>query len=297
MDINWKEVELSDRELINSYYDKELIRDCEFTFANNFLWKPFYDTSFAIVKDSLVFVSEEAGLSVSFPQGASDLKAVIDELTVWFQEKNSPFLMHLVSPIQFGKLDELYPGRFQIEYDRDYADYVYEVEKLIRLSGKKYHGKKNHCNKFKQSYPDWSYEPITDENTEECRQMAYDWWRQNDQGEGGEKEEEIQVTLRALEYREKLGLKGGLIRAGGKVVAFTLGEPCGEDMYVIHFEKAFSNINGAYSMINQQFLEHEAEGYTFVNREDDAGSEGLRKAKLSYHPTFLMEKGLVTERE
>lgn len=297
MDINWKELELSDRELINSYYDRELIRDCEFTFANNFLWKPFYDTSFAIVKDSLVFVSEEAGLSVSFPQGASDLKAVIDELTVWFQEKNRPFLMHLVSPIQFGKLDELYPGRFQIEYDRDYADYVYEVEKLIELSGKKYHGKKNHCNKFKQSYPDWAYEPITAENTEECRQMAYAWWRQNDQGEGGEKEEEIQVTLRALEYREILGLKGGLIRAGGKVVAFTLGEPCGEDMYVIHFEKAFSDVNGAYSMINQQFLEHEAEGYTFVNREDDAGSEGLRKAKLSYHPVFLMEKGLVAERE
>lgn len=297
MRIPWKELELSDRALIERYYDREPVRNCEFTFANNYLWKPFYPIYFAVVADSLVFESGEAGMSVSFPQGVTDLKKTVDLLTAWFEQVGRPFKMHLVSPSQFEQLEAAYPGRFQIEYDRDFADYVYEREKLKNLSGKSMHGKKNHCNKFKKQNPDWSYESITSENVDECLQMAREWWIKNDFGEGGEKEEEIAVTKRALENMENLGLVGGLLRAGKRVVAFAIGEPCGKDMFVVHFEKAFSDVEGAYSMINQQFVEHVMEGYTYVNREDDAGSEGLRKAKLSYRPVFLMEKGLVTEKK
>ena len=296
MKISWKELELSDRQLIESYYAKEPKRNCEFTFANNYLWKPFCPIFFGIVEDSLVFESGEAGMSVSFPQGVRDLKKTVDALSEWFEQVGRPFKMHLVSAEQFEKLEAVYPGRFQIAYDRDFADYVYEREKLLTLSGKSMHGKKNHCNKFKKRYPDWSYEVITAENTEECLSMAEEWWQLNNQGEGGEKEAEIAVTMNALRNREVLGLTGGLLRAGGKVVAFAIGEPCGEDMFVVHFEKAFSDVEGAYSMINQQFVEHAMDGYTYVNREDDAGSDGLRRAKLSYHPAFLMEKGLVTEK-
>lgn len=297
MKIQWKELQLSDRELIERYYAKVPERNCEFTFANNYLWKPFYPIFFGEVEGNLVFESGAGGMSVSFPQGTADLKRTIDRLTEWFEQVGRPFKMHLVSPSQFEKLEAAYPGRFQIEYDRDFADYVYEREKLKNLPGKDYHGKKNHCNKFKKLYPDWQYEEITPDNRDECIAMAKEWWKQNNFGEGGEKEEEISVTLSALENMETLKLSGGLLRAGGRVVAFAVGEPCGEDMFVVHFEKAFADVEGAYSMINQQFVEHAMEGYTYVNREDDAGSEGLRKAKLSYRPVFLMEKGLVTERE
>lgn len=295
MKISWKELELSDRQLIESYYAKESVRNCELTFANNYLWKPFYPIFFGIVEDSLVFESGEGGMSVSFPLGAVDLKKTVDALSCWFEQVGRPFKMHLVSPSQFERLNAVYPGRFTIAYDRDFADYVYEREKLIRLPGKSLHGKKNHCNKFKKLYPDWSYEPITPENVEECLAMAQEWWEKNNFGEGGEKEEEIAVAMNALRSMELLGLTGGLLRTGGRVVAFTLGEPCGDDTFVVHFEKAFADVEGAYSMINQQFAEHAMEGFTYVNREDDAGSEGLRKAKLSYHPAFIMEKGLVTE--
>lgn len=297
MSIQWKELELSDRALVEHYYDREPFRNCEFTFANNYLWKPFYPAWIAVVEDSLVFLTKEEGVgtSVSFPQGVQDLKKTVEALAGWFEEQGLPFKMHLVSPQQFEKLTEAFPDRFQIEYDRDYADYVYDRETLKNLSGKKMHGKKNHCNKFKKVYPDWSYEPITSQNVEECMTMADEWWKKNDYGEGGEKEEEIAVTRSALLNLESLGLSGGLLRAGGEVVAFTVGEPCGQEMFVVHFEKAFSDVEGAYSMINQQFVEHVMDGYKYVNREDDAGSEGLRTAKLSYRPVFLMEKGLVTE--
>lgn len=295
MRLLWKELELGDRELIESYYEKEPVRNCEFTFGNNYLWKPYYPIFWSIVEGSLVFESGEGGMSVSFPQGAVNLRKTVDELSAWFARVGRPFQMHLVSPEQFQRLEALYPGRFRIDYDRDNADYVYEREKLLHLSGKELHGKKNHCNKFQKEYPDWSYEPITSENVEECLEMAREWWAYNDHREGGEKEEEIAVTIHGLREMQALHLTGGLLRAGGRVVAFALGEPCGKDMFVVHFEKALADVDGAYSMINQQFVEHAMEGYTYVNREDDAGAEGLRQAKLSYHPAFLMEKGLVTE--
>ena len=295
MEIEWKELGIEDEGIIQHYYDMEPVRNCEFTYANNFLWAPFYDIHYAVVEDMLVFLTEEDGLSVSCPLGKGDLKKAVDILTEFFNEKGMPFQMHLVSPAQFEKLEKLYPGRFQVVYDRDSADYVYETERLISLAGKKLHGKRNHINRFKENYPDWSYEEISDENVEECIAMAEIWRQQNGCMEKGEKHNEFCVTLNALQCRERLGLRGGLIRAGGRVVAFSLGEPCGEDMFVVHIEKAFADVQGAYPMINQQFAEHEASGYKYINREEDTGEEGLRKAKLSYDPVFLMEKGLVTE--
>lgn len=186
--------------------------------------------------------------------------------------------------------------RFQIAYDRDAADYVYEAEKLMTLAGKKLHGKRNHINKFKQEHPDWSFERIEGHNAEECIEMAREWGRQNAIDEDWEKSAEFDITLRALRQNEQLKLDGGLIRADGRVVAFSLGEPCNRETYVVHIEKAFADVQGAYPIMNQQFVEHIAVGYRYINREEDAGVEGLRKAKLSYYPDLMVEKGTVTER-
>lgn len=295
MNIEWKEITMEAEEIIRHYYAMEPVRNCELTFANNLLWAPFYGTRYGVVEDRLVFTSSEIGSAVSFPLGTADLKKVIDRLTEYFKTCGKPFGLYLVSPTQFENLESLYPGRFQIEYMRDSADYVYESERLISLAGKKLHGKRNHINRFKENYPDWQYERITEENVAECVAMAEEWKLGNGCEEKGKKHEEFCVTLHALRERKALGLQGGLIRAGGRVVAFSMGEPCGEDMFVVHIEKAFGDIQGAYPIINQQFVQHEAAGYRYINREEDMGAEGLRKAKLSYDPAFLMEKGMVTE--
>ncbi len=206
--------------------------------------------------------------------------------------------MHLVQEQEYGLLELWYPGKFQIAYDRDSADYVYETEKLTTLAGKKLHGKRNHINKFKENYPNWVYEPVTGENVEECFQMALKWRKEAECEQDEEKRAEMCVTLNALRLLEELQLKGGLLRAepGGEVIAFTIGEPLNPDTFVVHIEKAFAEVQGAYPMINQQFVAHEAQGYQYVNREEDTGAEGLRKAKLSYRPAFLVEKGMVTYR-
>lgn len=294
MDIQWKMIALSDKELIDGFYRQEKLRNCEATFANNYLWAPHYEIRYAVVGGMLVFLSDEASFSVSFPVGAGDLRKTVDTLLVYFSEKGKPFKMHLVSPAQFEKLEALYPGRFQVAYDRDLADYVYESERLLTLSGKKLHAKRNHINKFKETYPDWQYESITEENTGECLEMAQAWRVLNGCDEDENKHAEFCVTLNALKLRRELGLKGGLLRADGRVVAFTLGEAVGDDTFVVHIEKAYADVQGAYPMINQQFVAHEGAAYRYINREEDTGAEGLRKAKLSYYPDRMLEKGIVT---
>ena len=103
-------------------------------------------------------------------------------------------------------------------------------------------------------------------------------------------DEVYDVDKEALMYFEELGLTGGVLRLSGQVIAFTLGEPLSDDTFVVHFEKAFPEIQGAYPMINQQFVLAECQDYQYVNREEDTGDEGLRKAKLSYKPVILLDK-------
>lgn len=295
-EIIWKEITKAEADMFREYYKNEQSRSCEHSFANNLLWSPFYKTKYSIIEGCLVFKSGGERLSVSFPLGKKQVKNAVDRLLAYFEEMDKPFCMHMVTAAQFEWLNENYPDKFAIAYMRDAADYIYESEKLISLSGKKLHGKRNHINNFVKNYPDYQYERITEENKEECLEMAQAWRVQSGCDEDPEKHAEFCVTLRALQNLEALQLRGGLIRADGKVVAFSLGEPLSEDTFVVHVEKAYADIQGAYPIINQQFVLHEASGFRYINREEDTGAEGLRKAKLSYHPAFLQEKGIVTLR-
>lgn len=298
MEIELKRPELEDKALIDPYFRACNSRSCEDTFANLYLWSRHYKIKYAFLEGMLIFQQTEGGRYTSFPKGEqTNLKKVLDALISWYEEHDLEFHLMNVTSQQFEILEKLYPGRFTIEYDRDVADYVYEVEKLINLSGKKYHGKKNHINKFKKTYANWSYESLTKENAEECFQMALKWRNANGCDEDVEKNAEMCVTLNSLRLLEELNLRGGLLRADGEVVAFSIGEPICNDTMVVHIEKAFADVPGAYPMINQQFLIHEASEYQYVNREEDTGDEGLRQAKESYKPAFLQEKGLVSFRK
>lgn len=296
-DITFKRPELEDQEIITSYFEKAPSRSCERTFANVYLWSRQYHVKYAIVEDALVFMDDEFGLAYAYPAGEPEaVKRALDWLMEYSREKGHPFRLYNVTEENFEQLESFYPGRFQVEYDRDEADYVYEREKLATLAGKKLHGKRNHINKFKALYEDWTYESLNDENVEDCFQMALKWRNQNGCEEDREKNAEMCVTLNSLRLYKELGMVGGIIRVAGKIVAFCIGEPVCEDTFVVHVEKAFPDIEGAYPMINQQFVLHECMEYQYVNREEDTGAEGLRKAKLSYRPVFLVEKGVVTEK-
>ena len=295
MNVEFHKITLEDQDLIRSYLAKEKTRSCEMTFANIYLWSRFYEVDYALIEDALVFRGQSEGLFYDYPLGDEEhIKSAIDVLLDDCKNQNKDLILGSINPDKEKKLKEWYPGRVSVEYDRDFADYIYETEKLANLSGKKYHGKKNHINKFMRLYPDWSYEPITDANIEDCFQMAMNWRRLNGCEEDEEKNAEMCVTLNSLRLFKELHLRGGLLRAAGEVVAFSIGEAVCDDTMVVHIEKAYSDVEGAYPMINQQFVLHEAMEYKYVNREEDLGEEGLRRAKLSYHPVFMVEKGQAT---
>ncbi|MEY8391463.1 phosphatidylglycerol lysyltransferase domain-containing protein [Lachnospiraceae bacterium 45-W7] len=299
MDISFQKIKLEDKERISAYLEKKVYRSCDLVFPNIYLWSRKYPTKYAVVEDTLIFqgIAENGAPSVTFPAGGQEqTRRALQALRQWFRERQMGFRMHLVQPKEFELLESWYPHTFQINYNRDIADYVYETEKLTSLAGKKLHGKRNHVNRFLENNPEWVYEPITPQNVEECFQMALKWREEMQCEIDVEKRDEMCVTLNALRLMEELELKGGLlrIRPQGEVIAFTIGEPLDKDTFVVHIEKAFAQIQGAYPMINQQFVLHEAQSYKYVNREEDTGAEGLRKAKLSYRPAFLVEKGVVT---
>lgn len=187
------------------------------------------------------------------------------------------------------QLEEWFPGEFLIAEDRDDFDYIYSREKLATLAGKKLHGKRNHIARFKDG-GDWHYEPMTEKNLEDCRQMTYTWIKMRQEKWNEEMNEEVEVLHEAFDHKEELGLVGGVLYRWDEIVAFTLGEPLNSDTFVVHFEKAYPEMQGAYPMINQQFVQHVCGEFSYVNREEDTGDAGLRKAKLSYYPEILLKK-------
>ena len=295
-EIEFKRPELEDKEIITSYFEKAPSRSCERTFVNVYLWSRHYKVKYAVIEDALIFKSEDRGMAFAYPVGEPEhVKKALEFLIEYCKERECPFILYNVTPEMFAQLERWYPGRFTVEYDRDIADYVYESEKLATLAGKKLHGKRNHINKFKSLYPDWTYEELNDDNVEDCFQMALKWRNKNGCEDDPEKNAEMCVTLNSLRLYKELGLKGGVLKVDGRIIAFTVGEPLCGDTFVVHIEKAFADVEGAYPMINQQFVQHECADYTYVNREEDTGAEGLRKAQLSYRPAFLEEKGVVRE--
>lgn len=288
-----KKIELKDRELLDHYLLTKKDRSCDMVFPNIFLWSRKYKVGYEIIEDCLVFGEEgRETVNRSFPFGTEENKRrAVLHFMKQAKENGGQWFFNLTTDSDFELLEKWFPGAFTIQYNRDRADYVYETEKLASLSGKKYHKKKNHVNKFKSLYPDWSYEHITDDNVEDCFRMALKWRTLNGCDEDEDKNDEMCVTMNALRLLKELRLSGGLLRVGGEVVAFSIGEPLREDMFCVHIEKALTDYQGAYPMINQQFVLHECMDYKYVNREEDTGAEGLRQAKESYRPVFMVNKG------
>ncbi len=284
--------ELANIDTIRKYLKYNGYRGCDLCAANTVLWGEYYKTYFTIIRDTISFSRMKDGKAVAFtfPIGAGNKREAFDEILAYFQKEGLPAVFLVNEEIQ-SIVEEWYPGQFETTYDRDIADYIYKVEKLADLKGKKLHGKRNHINRFLEQYPDYEFALIDDENRDACMMLAHKWHDSKEGISEEDKDYEERALDFALAHMEELGLTGGVLKAGGQVIAFTIGEPLTEDTFVVHFEKAYADIQGAYPMINREFVRNCMQGYTYVNREEDLGIPGLRKAKLSYEPDILYGKG------
>lgn len=296
--MKFKQIELSDREWMATYLKESAFQGCEYAFGTLFIWQDVYKTEVAEYKGMLLFrsrTSYEKHYVNAFPAGAGDKRAAIEKLLECAKRDGQKLYLRGFTIENAVFLENQFPGKFQIESVRDEWDYLYLKEDLAQLSGKKYHGKRNHIARFMDSQ-DWHYESMSRDNIDECRKMSKLWYERQKEAGNLEVLGEMPVLERCFDNFEILGFTGGVLYKGEEVVAFTIGEPLTKDTYVVHIEKAFSDIQGAYAMINKQYVLHEMEQYTYVNREEDEGVEGLRKAKESYYPVKMVEKYIAREK-
>ena len=286
--LSFKKLEFEDKELLESYFKKSEYMGSAYCFGLNYIWRLMSNPYFAVSGSFLVMRFGEKGDYIfTFPTGDGDVKPVLDELIEYAESEDTPFKISAEKPA-VDILNELYPERFDIAEQRDYFDYIYDSKKLASLSGKKYHSKRNFVSRFfKQG---GIYEEITAENLEECREMSKEWCRRYDDGTNDSLTEETCAVKQCIDHFFDLNMQGGLLRLDGKVVAFCIGEEMNDREFIVHVEKAFHDVDGAYAAINNSFAKTLCDKYEYINREDDTGDEGLRKAKLSYKPEILLDK-------
>lgn len=292
--INFKKIELGDKNWIDPILAAANLDGCQYNFTNLFAWSTIYNHHVAQVHDCLVVKGNKRGAvpRYFFPAGSGDIKTVIEVMKEDAAAGGYEFILYGVTPENKAVLDGLFPGSFDYQSMRDGFDYVYLLDSMISLAGKKLQSKRNHINRFVANN-DWSFELICEENLPECWQMNKEWCLAHDCDEDQFLTNEVCAVRRCFENYSALGLEGALLRSGGRVIAFTMGEPLNSHTYVTHIEKAFSDIQGAYQMINKEFsilIKKNHPRLIYVNREEDMGYEGLRKAKLSYQPYKMVEK-------
>lgn len=279
-----------------AWVDEILINsDCdslENNFTTAYIWRNIYRIKISPLCGGDFYTTMAYSNEPSFmiPCGKGNIKNAFEEIFDYCREIGIPPVFYSVTEKNKAVMEELFPEMFDFEEDRDAADYVYEAEKLRTLSGKKLASKRNHINRFVENNPDWTYEAITKANIGEAFEMNSKWCKEVDCGRKHGLYEESCAVREAFGNFFDLGLSGGLIRANGRVVAYSMGDKLSRDTFLVHIEKAFADIQGAYPIINREFVIHNCDGYDYVNREDDAGDMGLRKAKLSYQPCLLVKK-------
>lgn len=262
-------------------------------FANLYGWAVKYETCYAIADDTLFIrftspVRSHPAYLIPIMRDGGCVDASLDRLKAEAERGDYPLVIMGITPRCREHLEAVSPGAFTFLEDEGNADYIYLRERLVSLSGKSLQSKRNHINKFEKLYPNYSYEPMTKANSAECLAVEQEWLLSHGTEEGEDKEQE--VIQRLFDHFDELGLSGGILRVDGRVVAFTLGSPINETTFGVHIEKADRDYEGSYTMINKLFASTIPEQYVYVNREEDLGLEGLRKAKLSYKPETILQK-------
>ena len=287
--IEFRPPRIEDKQWVEPLLRESKKYGCEYSFGDMYIWQSIYDIEIANYNGFFVSFNGAGFNAYCCPVGNGNKKEVIEAMMQDAQQRGIEFKMFGLVKECTEDLERLFPGKFEIEEIRDSFDYIYNTQDLINLSGKKYHGKRNHIAYFKKNNS-WTYEPITRENIPQCIAMNEVWEKLNREKDPEGIDDELVAINKSFENYEKLNFKGGVLKVDGQIVAFTFGEEMNKDIFCTHVEKAFSDIRGAYPMINREFAERELSQYKYINREDDTGLEGLRRAKLSYYPAILLEK-------
>ncbi len=288
---DFRPIALEDRDEIRDRLRTYQPENSELTFTNLFIWRAHYGFLWSVLDDWLLIASvlpgrDPLGLP---PLGPASRVEAVRLLLGWLKDEQGaadPRIeradIKLISEIPRD-------GDFLFEPSRSQFDYIYPSGDLINLSGSRYHGKRNHIARFTQSHA-YSYAGLEASHIVPCLNLAEAWCAFKRCEDELSLMDEWDAVKESLGHFQALDLVGGVILIEGKVEAFTLGELLNTQTAVVHVEKANPDIPGLYAVINREFCKNEWSGVPFINREQDLGEPGLRKAKLSYHPVRFVEK-------
>ncbi|MDR2152430.1 MAG: phosphatidylglycerol lysyltransferase domain-containing protein [Helicobacteraceae bacterium] len=291
--MDFSPISLERQAVLDAALAAQTLETADATFVNLWLWRFERKIELAI-EDDFIFIKQtchtcegkEQTPYFLFPIGRGDLKKAIDALKRHCDKEAIALKFRSVTKAQKTELESACPNAFAFAYDRDRSDYLYDCAALIGLNGRDYHSKKNFINRFATFYG-IRYERLNDDNHQETIAFINAWFERA----AYSAEFERQGIVSLLEEYRRFPCAYGVLRAEGQIAAFTIGQSLNETTAVIHVEKADgANFPGSYQTINRTHLEKEFADKRFVNREEDLGLEGLRKAKLSYRPIALVDK-------
>lgn len=292
-----KEIELSDKDILQRFFDASQNQNSECTFTNMYMWRRCYAVRWAVSDNHLIVepnAFEESWILPPYGLEEDDklFAAAIKHAKEDYEERGKTLQIRAVTEKDKERLERLFPGAFTFEEEVDIEDYIYDGEKMRTLAGRKLSKKRNHINGFKAEYPEYELVPLTSDNVSEAWDFVERWCGERNCALSINDSLlcERQAISDALEQFDVLGYKGLMVRIDGRIVALTLGEMVNRDTVVIHIEKAFAGYRGLYTFINQAFLNYYWQDVKYVNREEDMGLEGLRHAKRSYYPEYLLTK-------
>lgn len=298
--MDFRKIQLSDKDWINECLAISDFKGCEYSFANNLAWHRLNDTVITHYNDFYISCSFENGQPYfTFPAGVAlddngkeKYIELFYELKKYVSDLGKSLILSSVTDENLEWIKDYYKDKITCCYDRNNSDYIYNADDLINLRGKKYHGKRNHIKRFMDN--EWAYEDITSELIDECIEFSTHFYNKSESYDDFSSVVEQYAINVFLTNMDHLGLNGAILRQNGAIVGFTIGEKLNSDTFVVHIEKAIAEIQGAYPMLCNQFAKHNAADCKYINREEDLGIDGLRKSKLSYNPAFLLNKNIIT---
>ena len=287
--INFKQLEKSQIEEYKKYYDYSTGLGCELSVLNAYLWRNEFNIKFAVVDETLIrayFKDDGSVWGYCLPTG-KNVRGAMDEIFADADERVIKPHIVLLTTAQRAFLETMYPSKFNYVRSPENQDYIYYSKDLATLAGKKFHAKRNHISRFYRKYTDTCFKTLDNSNKQDAMQVVYDWCKENNinQSTYGE----LEVIKEALENFEEFKMNGAILYVENRPVAMTLGSEISERVFDVNFEKALREYDGAYAVINNAFAKTLTR-YEYINREEDMGIEGLRKAKLSYNPIIILDR-------
>ena len=289
--LEWSIPEAEDEDWINSCIAVSGTMASDASFANIYLLRNKYSTKISRYKDFIIrkYSGKGARCGYTFPLGKGDVAKALAEIEKDAKECGERLQFAFITEEQKEVLENAMPARFCYSSDAGDSDYIYLRSELASLSGKAFHKKKNHFSKFVRTYPDYKYYEIGACNIYDAQKVADAWYYEHLQDEDASQLAEYKAIKEALENFEELGLIGGIIYVNDSPCAMTIASKINENTVGEYA------LNGGYAAINKLFSE-KLDGVTWLNREEDIGIEGLRKAKLSYRPKIMLKKYSAVEK-